>query len=122
MIGTFDEPQGSLVRLKGYVFDDTQFRIDAARLQCAIWNWRTSCSNALASCGRSTATLRPIPNSAFDAIITIDSRGSIQTVNWAAEKLFGYSAAEMIGHNVSILMPSPYREEHNDYIQRYLTQ
>jgi PAS domain S-box-containing protein len=63
---------------------------------------------------------RAIVNTAVDSIITIDAWGIIETVNPAAERLFGYSAEEMTGRNVKILMPSPYRDEHDEYIARYL--
>jgi two-component system CheB/CheR fusion protein len=64
--------------------------------------------------------LRTIVNTAVDAIITIDESGIIDSVNPAAEQMFGYSATEMIGQNVKMLMPSPYREEHEGYLARYL--
>ncbi|HWG43915.1 MAG TPA: PAS domain S-box protein [Gemmataceae bacterium] len=64
--------------------------------------------------------LRAILNTAADAILTIDQRGIIQSVNPTAERMFGYTAAEMIGQNVTILMPSPYRDEHDGYLARYL--
>ena len=48
-----------------------------------------------------------ILNSAIDAIITIDERGIIETVNPAVRNLFGYDAAELIGKNVKVLMPPP---------------
>jgi two-component system CheB/CheR fusion protein len=64
--------------------------------------------------------LQAILDAAADAIITIDDRGIIQSVNSAAERMFGYPAAEMIGQNVKMLMPSPYREEHEAYMARYL--
>ena len=63
--------------------------------------------------------LEAIWNSAFDAIITIDIQGMIETANWAAEKMFGYAKSEIIGQNVKLLMPSPYREEHDGYLRRY---
>jgi PAS domain S-box-containing protein len=64
--------------------------------------------------------LGAIVNTALDAIITIDSEGIIDSVNPATEKLFGYTAAEMIGQNVTMLMPSPYKEEHDEQIARYV--
>lgn len=63
--------------------------------------------------------LAAIFSTVVDAIITIDERGSIESVNRAAERLFGYSATEMIGRNVNMLMPSPYREEHDDFLENY---
>ncbi len=58
--------------------------------------------------------------SAVEAIATIDATGTIEFVNPAIEHLFGYRADELIGKNVSVLMPSPYREEHDGYLHRFL--
>jgi PAS domain S-box-containing protein len=66
------------------------------------------------------AKLRGILESAVTAIVTIDDRGVIETVNPATERLFGYGAADLIGQNVKILMPEPYRAEHDGYIDNYL--
>lgn len=67
----------------------------------------------------SEARLRTILETAVDAIIIIDNKGHIESVNPATEKLFGFASAEMIGRNVSLLMPEPYHSAHDDYLQRY---
>ena len=64
--------------------------------------------------------LQAVVETAVDAIITIDDHGIIDSVNPAAERMFGYSAAEMIRQNVKMLMPYPPREEHDGYLARYL--
>lgn len=64
--------------------------------------------------------LRAVVNTVASAIITIDQRGLIVDVNPAAERMFGYTPAELLGQNVKMLMPSPYRDEHDRYIARYL--
>ncbi len=66
------------------------------------------------------AILKAILNTAVDAIITIDTRGIIHHVNPAVERLFGYAPEELIGHNVSILMPEPDHSQHQGYLERYL--
>ena len=66
------------------------------------------------------AQWRAVVESAVDGIIVIDQHGRIEAMNSAAERLFGYSLGEVAGRNVSMLMPSPYREEHDRYVSRYL--
>jgi len=66
------------------------------------------------------ARLRSILETAPDAIIVIDDRGIMESYSSAAERLFGFTAEEAIGQNVSILMPAPYRERHNGYLNQYL--
>jgi PAS domain S-box-containing protein len=69
---------------------------------------------------RTESRLQAILDTAADAIITIGHDGIIQSVNPATERMFGYTAAEMVGQNVAMLMNSPYREAHDSYIARYL--
>ena len=64
--------------------------------------------------------LRAVLNTAYDAIIVIDRRGIIMGVNPATGRMFDYVQEELIGRNVSMLMPPPYCDEHDAYIARYL--
>jgi PAS domain S-box-containing protein len=66
------------------------------------------------------ARMQAILTTAADAIITMDIHGVIQSANPASERMFGYAPDEMVGLNVGLLMPSPYREEHDGYLRRYL--
>ena len=67
-----------------------------------------------------SAHLQSILDSIPDAMVVINERGLIQSFSLAAERLFGLTAADVIGKNVKILMPSPYCEDHDSYIERYL--
>ncbi|MCB0609731.1 MAG: PAS domain-containing sensor histidine kinase [Lewinella sp.] len=64
--------------------------------------------------------LQAVIDTAIDGIITIDEQGIVETLNPAAAELFGFDAQDVIGHNIKMLMPSPYFEEHDFYIRRYL--
>lgn len=64
--------------------------------------------------------LRAIVESAVDAIVVIDEHGIVEAFNPAAEKIFGYAAAEIIGQNVNQLMPDPDHSKHDGYISKYL--
>src|SRR5690348_3746165 len=68
----------------------------------------------------SDAQIRAILDTAVDAIITIDERGRMESFNRAAQKLFGFQPNEVIGKNVKMLMPEPYRGEHDGYLSSYL--
>jgi PAS domain S-box-containing protein len=63
--------------------------------------------------------LSAIINTTVDGIIVIDGRGLVESLNPAAEGLFGYVESEVVGRNVSMLMPSPFHEEHDQYLERY---
>src|SRR5258707_15694045 len=68
---------------------------------------------------QTAARLRTLTETAVDGVILIDARGVVLMFNSACEKLFGYSADEVIGENVKMLMPQPYRHEHDRYITNY---
>jgi two-component system sensor kinase FixL len=70
---------------------------------------------------RREAHLQSILATVPDAMVVIDDRGVMQSFSATAERLFGYAPAEVLGRNVSMLMPQPYREAHDGYLARYLT-
>ncbi len=76
---------------------------------------------ALAEQSELTNRLSTIIDTAADAIIIIDPKGAIQTFNKSAQKLFGYSEAEVTGKNVRILMPDPDKGQHDGYLTNYLS-
>ena len=69
---------------------------------------------------RRAALLAAMDEPSIDAIITIDSKGHIQSFNPAAERLFGYTQGEVLGRNVKMLMPGHFRVEHDRYLSHYL--
>jgi two-component system, LuxR family, sensor kinase FixL len=66
--------------------------------------------------GRLNSILNTVP----DAMVVINEAGIVESFSQSAERLFGYSAAEIVGANVSMLMPAPHRERHDSYLERYL--
>jgi PAS domain S-box-containing protein len=68
----------------------------------------------------SEARYRQIFETAVDGIITILENGAIESANPSAERMFGYTMAEMAGRNVNMLMPAPFSDEHDGYLARYL--
>jgi len=66
------------------------------------------------------ARLASIVQTIPDALIVIDGKGLIRSFSPAAERLFGYAADAVMGRNVSMLMPSPYREQHDHYVSHHL--
>lgn len=95
-------PQGELVEWCGAAADITLRRESRAKIRM------------------NEERLRAVLETASDAIITIDYQGKILTANPAAYSMFGYHSGELHGKNVKVLMPQPYAEEHDQYVQRYL--
>jgi PAS domain S-box-containing protein len=95
------DAQGSLVRWFGTNTDITELRSVEAALH------------------ESQERLNAIVQTAVDGIITIDEKGTIESINPAVERIFHYAEEELIGHNVKMLMPEPDRRRHDDYLQRY---
>ena len=67
----------------------------------------------------SEAHIRAIVETAPDGIMTIDEHGSIEMMNPRLTEIFGYTEQEILGHNITLLMPEPYKSRHDDYLKRY---
>ncbi len=89
---------------------------------CGEWlqRVRNDAASATAEAKQREAHLGSILDTVPEAMIVIDEAGTMQSFSSAAERLFGYSTAEALGRNVSILMPEPYRGGHDGYLARYL--
>jgi PAS domain S-box-containing protein len=92
---------------------------DEIRGGIVVFNDITEQKRAIESIEASENRLRAVLETAADAIVTIDNQGIVQSFNRAATEMFGYTDEEMIGQNVSMLMPGPHRERHDEYIARY---
>jgi two-component system sensor kinase FixL len=82
-------------------------------------SWLQVTQSARAAAARE-AHVQSILDTVPDAMIVIDEKGVMQSFSAAAERLFGYKSAEVVGRNVKMMMPSPYRENHDGYLARYL--
>jgi two-component system, LuxR family, sensor kinase FixL len=124
--GSRVEPQDSVHVVKGGHLIDVMMTVspsrdDAERVVGVAVTVRdqTAQRRAERNLRSSEARGRAIIETAVDAIILIDRRGRIEAFNPAAERLFGYQAHEVMGRNVSMLMPEPYAVEHDHYLRRY---
>ena len=81
----------------------------------------TAAKRSLRALAEREAHLQSVLDTVPDAMIVIDTAGIMQSFSATAERLFGYSASEAIGQNVSVLMPSPYKAQHDGYLDHYMT-
>jgi len=93
---------------------------DAGPVRVAVIRDLTRWQTAFSALAEREERLRSILATIPDAVVVIDHTGVVESFSTAAERLFRYTAAEAIGRNVKMLMPSPYREEHDGYLARYL--
>jgi diguanylate cyclase (GGDEF)-like protein/PAS domain S-box-containing protein len=85
-----------------------------------FWQMVTNLKRIKGDLEKSQNQLQSIISNVMDGIITINESGEVQGFNPAAELIFGYSQQEIVGKNVSMLMPEPDRSAHGDYLKRYL--
>ncbi|MBF0373687.1 MAG: PAS domain S-box protein, partial [Alphaproteobacteria bacterium] len=69
---------------------------------------------------RDHGRMQAVLEAAVDGVVIIDARGTVESINSAVERIFGYTAEEVVGRNVSFLMPEPYRSQHDGYLAAYL--
>ncbi len=134
------DPEGNPLFLQGIAFDITDQKLADAALRKSREDLEQEVRNRTAELHASNqslheeiaerqraehalrdreARLRSIVETAVDGIVLINEQGVIESFNRAAERIFGYPAAEVMGRNVSMLMPPPYRDEHDQYLQSY---
>ena len=102
-VGPISDERGRVVGVSAIAHDLTGRRRMEATLRASEARWRA------------------VVDAAVDGVIIIDAQGRVEFGNAAAERLFGYTQAEIIGQSVDVLMPSPHRNEHDEYVRRYLT-
>jgi len=120
------QEENDAMRLEHRLFPDgggerwvlTQGEVDDTRLVGTTLD-TTELKQTKRALQESEARAQAILETTVDGIITIDAEGTIESFNPAAEEIFGYDAEEVIGKNVKVLMPSPYREEHDEYLHSY---
>jgi PAS domain S-box-containing protein len=103
-----------------FVQDITRIKLNQDQLHLANEGLETRIRERAAELVEMSKRYEAILNCAVDAIISIDPKGRILSLNPAAEKMFGYSSKDIEGNNVNMLMPEPYHTEHDNYLQRYI--
>ena len=98
----------------------SHFRLGKERYFTGIVRDITERKRAEAELREAEERMRSVVNHVIDGIITIDEAGTVASFNPAAERIFGYRSAEVVGRNVKMLMPEPYHGEHDGYLANYL--
>lgn len=106
---------GSLIAAAAFVLIGMAVAIGGEWFQRA----RVETETAATALARREAHLQSILDTVPDAMVVIDEAGLIRDFSPAAERMFGWRAADVIGRNVSLLMPDPYRSAHDGYLERY---
>lgn len=118
--GIYLEPSGApLGEVAATVF--VAISLAAAMLGAWAARRRRMGEEARAALATREAHLRSIFDTAPEAMIVINEAGVVQSYGASAERMFGWRPAEVIGRNISMLMPQPFRDQHDDYLKRYLT-
>ncbi len=115
--------QAVFMSLSGQLFDmefDMAHLLKKVSYICVLTGLFVSTLATFKEAERLSETNRAIVNTAVSGIVTIDTNGTVLSFNPAAEKLFGYSTDEIIGQNVSMLMPAPDSERHDNYLSNYI--
>jgi diguanylate cyclase (GGDEF)-like protein/PAS domain S-box-containing protein len=112
-------PSGSLTWIQVHATPVTEPGADRPRAVLVTFADVTARRDAEARLRENVDLLRSVFESAVDAIVVADDRGTIESFNPAAERLFGYAFEEVRGRNVSVLMNEPHRSSHDEYVRRY---
>jgi diguanylate cyclase (GGDEF)-like protein/PAS domain S-box-containing protein len=103
----------------GKVFGDHK-RVASGLEVNLFWQMVTNLKQIKVELEKSQSQLQAIIHNAMDGIITINEAGEILGFNPAAEQIFGYAQQEILSHNLNMLMPEPYRSEHDSYLNHYM--
>ena len=118
-VGTQDRPFALLVAVAARACEADDTTQAFLRAAASAIHARLALDATRRALETSEARARAVVGTTVDGVITIDARGRIGDFNVGAERIFGYEAREVVGANVSVLMPEPYRSEHDGYLEAY---